>query len=186
MTRLFEMDQTQSITNRVMDTFGYIAPKYVMHGRISVKSDVYSFGTLVLEIMSGQKISSFGTKEETEGLLTYAWKNWNDGTASNLIDPSLRDGSTNEIMKCIHIGLLCVQENVSDRPTMASVVVMLSSENVTLPAPSKPGFFMQNSNILEASSSQEHHSGSTESDQPKIELVPLTRNDVSITELYPR
>ncbi|KAH7569088.1 hypothetical protein JRO89_XS06G0103300 [Xanthoceras sorbifolium] len=160
--------------------------KYVMHGRISVKSDVYSFGTLVLEIMSGQKISSFGTEEETEGLLTYAWKNWNDGTASNLIDPSLRDGSTNEMMKCIHIGLLCVQENVSDRPTMASVVVMLSSENVTLPAPSKPGFFMQNSNILEASSSQEHHSGSTESDQPKIELVPLTRNDVSITELYPR
>ncbi|KAH7569096.1 hypothetical protein JRO89_XS06G0104900 [Xanthoceras sorbifolium] len=157
-----------------------------MHGRISVKSDVYSFGTLVLEIMSGQKISSFGTKEETEGLLTYAWKNWNDGTASNLIDPSLRDGSTNEIMKCIHIGLLCVQENASDRPTLASVVVMLCSENVTLPAPSKPGFFMQNSNILEASSSQEHHSGSTESDQPKIKLVPLTRNDVSITELYPR
>ncbi|KAH7569089.1 hypothetical protein JRO89_XS06G0103400 [Xanthoceras sorbifolium] len=146
--------------------------KYIMHGRISVKSDVYSFGTLVLEIMSGQKISSFGTEEESEGLLTYAWKNWNDGTASNLIDPSLRDGSTDEMMKCIHIGLLCVQKNVSDRPTMASVVVMLSSENLTLPAPSKPGFFMQNSIIREASSSKEHHSGS--------------RNEVSITELYPR
>ncbi|KAH7569095.1 hypothetical protein JRO89_XS06G0104700 [Xanthoceras sorbifolium] len=146
--------------------------KYIMHGRISVKSNVYSFGTLVLEIMSGQKISSFGTEEESEGLLTYAWKNWNDGTASNLIDPSLRDGSTDEMMKCIHIGLLCVQENVSDRPTMASVVVMLSSEILTLSAPSKPGFFKQNSIIREASSSKEHHSGS--------------RNEVSITELYPR
>ncbi|KAL5772699.1 hypothetical protein ACOSQ2_012623 [Xanthoceras sorbifolium] len=172
MARLFKMDQTQSSTNRVVGTFGYMIPEYIMHGRISVKSNVYSFGTLVLEIMSGQKISSFGTEEESEGLLTYAWKNWNDGTASNLIDPSLRDGSTDEMMKCIHIGLLCVQENVSDRPTMASVVVMLSSEILTLSAPSKPGFFKQNSIIREASSSKEHHSGS--------------RNEVSITELYPR
>ncbi|KAL5839824.1 hypothetical protein ACOSQ4_012432 [Xanthoceras sorbifolium] len=41
-------------------------------------------------------------------------------------------------MKCIHIGLLCVQESVSDRPTMASVVIMLNSNSLTLPAPSKP------------------------------------------------
>ena len=50
---------------------GYMAPEYVQHGRISVKSDVYSFGALVLEIMSGQKISSFDTEEETKGLLSY-------------------------------------------------------------------------------------------------------------------
>ncbi|KAI9198481.1 hypothetical protein LWI28_016643 [Acer negundo] len=83
MARLFEMDQTQSDTNRVVGTFGYMAPEYVKHGRISIKSDVYSFGTLVLEIMSGQKISSFGTEEEPEDLLSYAWKNWNEGTDSN-------------------------------------------------------------------------------------------------------
>ncbi|KAK4857924.1 hypothetical protein QYF36_008278 [Acer negundo] len=41
--------------------------------------------------MRGQKINYFGTEDETEGLLSYAWKNWNDGTASNLIDPTLKE-----------------------------------------------------------------------------------------------
>lgn len=48
-----------------------MAPEYVMHGRFSVKSDIFSFGVLVLETVSGQKRSSFGTEEETEDLLTY-------------------------------------------------------------------------------------------------------------------
>ncbi|TXG47180.1 hypothetical protein EZV62_026474 [Acer yangbiense] len=53
---------------------------------------------------------------------------WNEGTAADLIDPYLGDGSTNEIMKCIHIGLPCVQESVSDKPTLASVIHMLNSD----------------------------------------------------------
>ena len=48
---------------------------------------------------------------------------------------------TTEIIRYIHIGLLCVQENVVDRPTMASVVLMLSGYSITLPTPSKPAFF---------------------------------------------
>ncbi|KAH7569242.1 hypothetical protein JRO89_XS06G0129700 [Xanthoceras sorbifolium] len=82
-----------------------------------------------------------------------AWKRWNEGTALNLTDSTLREVSRNEMMKCIHIGLLCVQESVYDRPTMASVIHMLNSNSVTLPAPSKPGFFMQSSYVLELSSS---------------------------------
>jgi hypothetical protein len=49
-------------------------------------------------------------------------------------------------MRCIHIGLLSVQENVIDRPTMASVVLILNSYSITLPIPSQPTFFMH-SNI---------------------------------------
>ena len=95
----------------------------------------------------------------------------------NVIDSTLREGSRYEMMKCIHIGLLCVQESVSDRPTMASVVHMLNSDSVTLPAPSKPGFFIQSSAITEASSSSlEFNLGSTESDKLKIDTVPLSQN----------
>ena len=54
-------------------------------------------------------------------------------------------GSISEIMRCMHIGLLCVQENVVDRPTMASIVLMLSSYSLTLPLPSKTSFFIHNS-----------------------------------------
>jgi hypothetical protein len=60
------------------------------------------------------------------------------------MDPAIRLGSTTEIMRCIHIGLLCVQENVADRPTMASVVLMLNSYSITLPVPLEPAFFMHN------------------------------------------
>ncbi|WRX26367.1 hypothetical protein QQP08_018861 [Theobroma cacao] len=64
-----------------------------------------------------------------------AWKNWREGTTLNLIDPTLRDGWRNEMMRCIHIGLLCVRENVADRPTMATVVLMLNSFSISLALP---------------------------------------------------
>ncbi|KAL5772975.1 hypothetical protein ACOSP7_012592 [Xanthoceras sorbifolium] len=171
--RLFEMDQTHSTTNRVVGTLGYMAPEYIIHRHFSVKSDVFSFGVLVLELVSGQKRSCLDTEKEIECLLTHAWKKWNEGTTSNLIDPTLEGGSRNEMLKCVHIGLLCVQESVSDRPTMASVIHMLNSDSVALAAPAKPGFFMQSSAIHNASSSLEHNSGSSKSDRCGIATAPL-------------
>ena len=53
-------------------------PEYAMRGRFSIKSDVFSFGVLVLEIMSGQKVTRFRNGDVGENLLTYvsayAWK----------------------------------------------------------------------------------------------------------------
>ncbi|KAK6268933.1 hypothetical protein QUC31_013093 [Theobroma cacao] len=46
------------------------------------------------------------------------------------------------MLRCIHIGLLCVQENVVDRPTLATVVLMLNSFSISLPVPSQLAFFM--------------------------------------------
>ena len=56
-----------------------------------------------------------------------------------------RDSYNNlqEVLRCIHVGLLCVQENPMDRPTMSSVVSMLGSENVVLPQPKPPGYFTE-------------------------------------------
>ncbi|KAF1001339.1 cysteine-rich receptor-like protein kinase 10 [Apium graveolens] len=145
MARLFNLDETQGITNRIVGTYGYMAPEYALYGQFSVKSDVFSFGVLLLEIVSGQKNHSFQNGESLGDLASFAWKNWREGTASNVIDPILRNssGSIHEMMRCIHIGLLCVQEDVRDRPTMASVVLMLNSFSLTLQVPSEPAFFMQ-------------------------------------------
>ncbi|KAL4368018.1 hypothetical protein GQ457_05G030110 [Hibiscus cannabinus] len=114
MARLFARDETHGNTSRVVGTYGYMAPEYVMHGQFSVKSDVFSFGVIVLEIISGQKNNCFRNGETVEDLISSAWKYWRQGTALNIIDPILRDGSRNEMMRCIHIGLLCVQENVAE------------------------------------------------------------------------
>ncbi|VVA15043.1 Hypothetical predicted protein, partial [Prunus dulcis] len=95
MTKLFMLDQRQGETIRIVGTYGYMAPEY---GYFSDKSNVYSFGVLVLEIISGQKMCS-SRHEENEDLLSYAWKNWKEGTASNLIDPTLRTGSRTDASK---------------------------------------------------------------------------------------
>ncbi|XP_022641402.1 putative cysteine-rich receptor-like protein kinase 20 [Vigna radiata var. radiata] len=65
VARLFVVDQTHEDTQRVIGTFGYMAPEYAVFGKISEKSDVFSFGVLMLEIVSGKKITSIQQGEET-------------------------------------------------------------------------------------------------------------------------
>ena len=115
-----------------------------------------------------------------------AWNNWREGTASHIIDPTLRHSSTIEIMRCIHIGLLCVQENVSDRPTMALIVLMLNSYSNTLPVPSHPAFFMHSNIESDMSSNWGHNLEVARSDHSKGHYVQHSANEASITELCPR
>ncbi|KAJ4703273.1 Receptor-like kinase [Melia azedarach] len=182
--KLFEMDETQANTVRIVGTYGYLAPEYAMHGQFSVKLDVFSFGVLVLEIVTGQRNNCFRNGETAEHLLSFAWKNWRKGTTMNLIDPALPSGSSAEMIRCIHIGLLCVQENAASRPTMASVVLMLNSYSLTLPVPSEPAIFMHP--IESDMSSSMAIIQDSESDQSRTETRPLSVNDASITELDPR
>ncbi|XP_030516149.2 cysteine-rich receptor-like protein kinase 44 [Rhodamnia argentea] len=138
--RLFDLDQSREKTAHPAGTFGYMAPEYVRHGEISVKTDVYSFGVVALEIISGKKNSYFSSSGISEHLLSYAWKNWRQGTPLRLIDPMLSGSSRIEMSRCIHVALLCVQENVGSRPTTASVVLMLGSQSATLPTPTRPAY----------------------------------------------
>ncbi|KAI3718763.1 hypothetical protein L6452_19646 [Arctium lappa] len=191
MARLFKPEETQGDTNRIVGTYGYMAPEYAMHGQFSVKSDVFSFGVLVLEMVTGQKNQCFRDGENIEDLLSFAWKGWRKGTTSNMIDPTLKtgSGSLRDIIRCIHIGLLCVQENVNDRPTMASVVLMLNSFSLTLSMPSEPAFFMRSSANPEMPLLQEYTSstGSSSLEQFKMSKSrsrssQYSVNDASISE----
>jgi hypothetical protein len=70
-----------------------------------------------------------------------AWKLWIEDRSIELIDELLGDLCTlSNVLRHIHVGLLCVQQKPEDRPTMSSVVQMLSSES-SLPKPRQPGFF---------------------------------------------
>ncbi|KAG2688131.1 hypothetical protein I3760_09G080200 [Carya illinoinensis] len=158
--RLFVLDQTQGNVSKIVGTFGYMTLEYVMHGQFSIKSDVFSFGMLVLEIVSGKKInSSFEGENEASGLLSYAWKNWRKGTTSNLVDARSKARSTTQIMRCIHIGLLCVQESVANRPTMATIVLMFNSHSITLPVSKRPTFLMHSTRSSNVSSQLENGVG---------------------------
>ncbi|WVZ66198.1 hypothetical protein U9M48_015456 [Paspalum notatum var. saurae] len=153
LARIFERDQTQAVTNRVVGTYGYMAPEYVMRGNYSVKSDAFSFGVMVLEIVTGRRNSNAGHNNKEADLLTTVWEHWEAGTVAVLVDPSM-GGSFPEgdMLRCIHIGLLCVQGDPAARPVMSSVVMMLSSDTVALQPPSKPGLFAANNSANTASS----------------------------------
>lgn len=50
--------------------------------------------------------------------------------------------------RCIHVALLCIQENAMDRPTMLNVVFMLRNEmTVPLPTPKRPAFSFESCEI---------------------------------------
>ncbi|XP_007025940.2 PREDICTED: putative receptor-like protein kinase At4g00960 isoform X2 [Theobroma cacao] len=180
MAKLFVVDQTQADTRRIVGTYGYMAPEYARKGHFSVKSDVYSFGVLVLEIVSGKSINGFRDEETGVSLIIHAWKNWNEGTPWKLIDDILLDDSRSEMLRCIHLGLLCVQENIAHRPTMDSVVLMLSSSSISLRAPSRPAFLLQSSKVPEG------RPESSRSSQSKSAEVQVTVNEASFSELDPR
>ncbi|WOG85282.1 hypothetical protein DCAR_0104470 [Daucus carota subsp. sativus] len=184
MARLFDLDETQAMTNKIVGTYGYMAPEYAMYGQFSVKSDVFSFGVLVLEILSGKKNHNFRNGGNVEDLASFAWKNWREGTPSNVIDPILKNssGSIHEMIRCIHIGLLCVQENVTDRPTMASVVLMLNSFSHSLAVPSKPAFLMHSTIDAENNDSRVSHNSKNSTENS----VQYSIDEASITDLYPR
>jgi len=70
-----------------------------------------------------------------------AWKLWKVDNIVALIDPMISEPCYEmEILRCIHVGLLCVQEFAKDRPTTSTVNSMLKSEIADLPCPKKPAF----------------------------------------------
>ncbi|KAL2931593.1 Cysteine-rich receptor-like protein kinase 25 [Bienertia sinuspersici] len=175
MARIVGVDQTQENTKRVVGTYGYMSPEYAMHGRFSVKSDVYSFGVLLLEIICGQRNNTFYQSGYAEDLLTYAWKKWKEGMIMDIVDPIIRDScASNEVMTCIKLGLLCVQQSANKRLTMATVMQKLDSHSNNLPDPEKPGFFINNRSI-ESNLSEENSKS-----------MVWSVNDMSMTGVEPR
>ncbi|XP_048422232.1 G-type lectin S-receptor-like serine/threonine-protein kinase At1g61500 isoform X1 [Pyrus x bretschneideri] len=148
LARSVEGTQNLENTQRVAGTRGYMSPEYAMGGIFSQKSDVYSFGVLVLEIISSKKNTAFYIYDRQLGLLAYAWQLWKEGRELELVDEMLTADSysASEVMKCVHIGLLCVQDNAMDRPSVPDVVFMLNGSTTIIGGaqPKQPLFTIQN------------------------------------------
>ncbi|XP_050259211.1 G-type lectin S-receptor-like serine/threonine-protein kinase At1g11410 [Quercus robur] len=125
-----------------------MSPEYAMQGVFSIKSDVYSFGVLLLEIIAGKKNGTCYHDGLSPYLIEHVWDLWREGKAMEIVDASL--GETyppNEVLRCIQIGLLCVQEHARDRPTMLTIVFMLGNDT-PLPSPKQPAFISTTTNNI--------------------------------------
>ncbi|KAL7213430.1 hypothetical protein ACSBR2_016036 [Camellia fascicularis] len=142
MARIFGVDQTQENTSRIVGTF---------------------FGVLILEIISGKKISGFYQSSYAEDLLNYV------------------------ITRRIHIGVLCVQENINARLSIAAVVLMLSSCSFALSVPQEPAFFscsIMGSNTLEHPDSNQCTSKSIIIHNNLEKLLDSLSSNASISMFY--
>ncbi|CAI0457483.1 unnamed protein product [Linum tenue] len=125
MARIFNTNALEASTNRPVGTYsGYMSPEYAMDGTFSTKSDVFSFEVMVLEIVSGRK--NYGLIQLDPPI--------------NLVGYVKSYSNKDQILRCINVGLLCIEYNAYDRPTISEVITMLTSEATQLHAPKQPAF----------------------------------------------
>ncbi|PNY00299.1 G-type lectin S-receptor-like serine/threonine-protein kinase [Trifolium pratense] len=136
-------EQVEGNTNKVVGTHGYMAPEYAIDGVFSIKSDVFSFGILLLEIVSGRKNKGISYPRNNDNLVGKAWRLWKEGNSKELVDDCFGESYIlSEALRCIQVGLLCLQQHPSDRPNMVSVLAMLTNET-NLTQPKEPGFIIK-------------------------------------------
>lgn len=101
------------------------------------------------------------------------WQLWTEGRAEDLIDQCIRDScDAVQAVRCIHVALLCVQDRPYDRPTMSTVVIMLSSQTPVHESPKQPTFVADGS--------------PSETESQKQNADGFSVNDVTITMLAGR
>ncbi|CAA2971614.1 G-type lectin S-receptor-like serine threonine-kinase At4g27290 isoform X1 [Olea europaea subsp. europaea] len=115
------------------------------------------FGVLVLEIVSGKRNRGFSHRDHHHNFLGHMSSSstglhYKEGRSLELVQayPGV-SGDLSEVMRLIHVGLLCVQQCPEDRPNMSSIVLTLGNEGV-LPNAKKPSFFTER-DLLTAESS---------------------------------
>ena len=69
-----------------------------------------------------------------------AWELWKTERVLELIDSTLELPASFLPLRFIHVGLLCVQENPAERPTMSDILSMFSNEHIQLNFPKRPAF----------------------------------------------
>ncbi|XWS16779.1 hypothetical protein CRYUN_Cryun33cG0008200 [Craigia yunnanensis] len=117
------------VSTRVAGTIGYLAPEYAIRGQLTRKADIYGFGVLLIEIVSGRCNTNMQLPVGEQYLLQQTWDLFERRELVGLVDISLNgDFDAEEACRFLMVGLLCTQETPKLRPSMPSVVKMLTGQ----------------------------------------------------------
>ncbi|XP_002442921.1 probable receptor-like serine/threonine-protein kinase At5g57670 [Sorghum bicolor] len=116
----------------VAGTFGYLAPEYFMHGKVSEKMDVYAFGVVLLELISGRKPVSAGGDRGKGSLVMWANSVIQGGNIMDLVDPTklpTMDADGDVVERMTLAAALCIRRSHQLRPSMSNVVKLLAGDD---------------------------------------------------------
>lgn len=135
-------DETH-VSTRVMGTYGYAAPEYVMTGHLTARSDVYSFGVVLLELLTGRRSVDKTRPSKEQSLVDWARPKLNDKKKLlQILDPRLENQySAKAVQKACSLAYYCLSQNPKARPLMSDVVETLEplqSSNAKEISPSVP------------------------------------------------
>ncbi|CAI9777590.1 unnamed protein product [Fraxinus pennsylvanica] len=136
--RLLKKDQTNTYTG-IRGTRGYVAPEWHRKLPVTVKADVYSFGIVLLEIICGRKSVDSSLSPDEAILEEWVYNAFEVGELSKLVGEEEVD--ERKLERLIKIGIWCIQDEPSLRPSMKKVLLMLEG-TVDIPLPPSPTSFL--------------------------------------------
>ncbi|GFQ04767.1 L-type lectin-domain containing receptor kinase s.4 [Phtheirospermum japonicum] len=132
-------------TTRVVGTLGYLAPELPRTGRATTSSDVFAFGTLLLEVVSGRRPVEHKTGPEDLVLADYVWSKWKEGRVLDVVDRRIKgEFDQNEVLMVLKLGLMCLSNEQSARPSMRQIVSYLEGESEMTEVLMAPGHSADN------------------------------------------
>jgi len=142
LAKLYD-DKNTHISTNVAGTFGYLAPEYAMRGHMTEKVDVFAFGVVMLEIIAGRPNYDNKLGEDMAYLLEWVWQLYEEDHPLDVVDPRLTEFDSEEVLRAIRVGLLCIQSSPRQRPLMSRVVSMLAGDAEVAEAVTKPSYVME-------------------------------------------
>ncbi|KAG2321606.1 hypothetical protein Bca52824_014819 [Brassica carinata] len=141
LARLFPGDKTH-ISTAIAGTRGYMAPEYVVRGKLTEKADVYSFGVLMVEVITRRRNNAFSP--DASSIIQTVWSLYGTSNLVQVVDPVLGDNFNKmEASRLLEIGLLCVQAAFEQRPA-----IFFTKKNMEIPTPTQPPF-LNPGNVVE-------------------------------------
>ncbi|XP_071724968.1 probable receptor-like protein kinase At1g80640 [Rutidosis leptorrhynchoides] len=115
---------TQNKNVKLLGSLGYVAPEYLLDGKLTDKSDVYAFGVVLLELLIGRKPVEKMSPAQLQSIVTWAMPQLTDRTKlPNIMDPMIKDTmDLKHLYQVAAVAVLCIQPEPSYRPLITDVL----------------------------------------------------------------